>query len=223
MRGIMDAVCVEHAANFLLPVQCLMHAYLIIINQIHVDGAQVDELSTVRNPASVFLARMAGASLFSLPLGPPAITIVQRRCTAEEMRRVTSQASYAAAAAALEQHQRSAGFARVLSAAELHLLALYIQMDTAIDLLSHDSEATLAQQHEWRAAAMSANQQLVELDLSATAYLHLKRACLMSMFQFTRTEAVAAARLSLQAAPEHKCECCGSRHSSMHLGSHKYD
>ena len=57
------------------------------------------------------------------------------RDIAERAGGITSQPDYPAAAAALELHQRNAGSAPVLNAAEMRLLALYMQQNAHLALL----------------------------------------------------------------------------------------
>jgi hypothetical protein len=108
-----------------------------------------------------------------------------------------------ALAAAMELHQRSEGFDPMLSAADLHLLALYSNQSATIALLTRQPEAPNAQR--WLAAGLSANRLLLQLDPSMTACLHCKRGTLMIAGNRC-SEAVAAFRAALPEASEHKCE-----------------
>jgi hypothetical protein len=116
---------------------------------------------------------------------------------------VASRSNFSALSAALELQQRNAGFNPALNASELRLVALYSQQEAAICMLKQQPEAPEA--HQWWAAALSANSQLLQLDPSAAACLHCKWGRLMGISN-RRTEAVAAYRLALREAPEHKCE-----------------
>ncbi len=115
---------------------------------------------------------------------------------------LTSQPNFPASSAALELHQRDSGFNPVLSAADMRLLALYSQQEAAIGVVRLHPD-TPAQQ--WLTAGLSANCQLLQLDPSAAACLHYKRAGLLSYLN-RRSEAMAAFRTALREAPEHKCE-----------------
>ena len=127
------------------------------------------------------------------------------RDIAERAGGITSQPDYPALSAALELHQRNAGFAPVLSAAEMRLLALYSQQNAHLALL-RQGQIELSDAQRRLAAGLSANRQLVELDPSAGACLHWKRGELLALSN-RRSEAVAAYRSSVRAASEHKCEC----------------
>lgn len=100
-------------------------------------------------------------------LDAPRMSISQLALWVEEAVSITSNPAYTSLAAALEQAQRSAGFAPVLTAADLRILRLYIQQDAVRDLEGDEPEA-----RQILAAAMAANAQLAKLDPSAAALLH---------------------------------------------------
>jgi hypothetical protein len=92
----------------------------------------------------------------------------------------------------------------------MRLLVLYAQQIMVSDLLPQQPEAP--ERRQWLAAGESANRQLLLLDASATACLHFKRGILMAASSSRGPEAMAAYRLALHEAAEHKCEGCMNTH-----------
>jgi tetratricopeptide (TPR) repeat protein len=162
----------------------------------------MDELIGSPVPWGPLLAKVADAGFCSVK-APEFPTSFLMQNIMENIAEISEQPNFSTLSAALELHQRNLEFDPVLTAADVHSLALYSQQAAAQELLFRQAQAPAAQR--WLAKAVSANRQLLQLDPPAAACLHCKRGDLMADTN-RRQDVVASYRLALREAPEHKCE-----------------
>lgn len=114
-------------------------------------------------------------------------------------------ATTAAAAAALERHQRRVGCSPVVIAAEVRMVWLYQQMYVAEELLFREPGAPEARHR--LDTALAANRQLVDLNPAAAGHLHSLYSSIRMLYRSgTGAEGVAFYRQALRKAEEQKGE-----------------